>query len=104
MSGSGLPETDPRRTGSHPVGTLLSVNVGMPKDVPWQRKTRSVAVSLFHEPAAERRTRISPLQVFNGDGSAAGATDPLASLFHGRLSPFATQRRREKLLFCRAFL
>src|SRR4051794_27007479 len=28
-----------RPTGARRVGTLLSVNVGMPKDVPWQGRT-----------------------------------------------------------------
>jgi ferredoxin-NADP reductase/MOSC domain-containing protein YiiM/ferredoxin len=39
MSGSGIPETDPRRNGGRRVGTLLSVNVGMPRDVPWRGRT-----------------------------------------------------------------
>jgi len=64
MSGSGLPETDPRRTGSHPVGTLLSVNVGMPKDVPWQGKT--VFTGVFKDPVPGPR-RARKLNI-DGDG------------------------------------
>jgi ferredoxin-NADP reductase/MOSC domain-containing protein YiiM/ferredoxin len=50
--------------GTHPVGTLLSVNVGMPKDVPWQGKT--VFTGVFKEAVAGPR-RVRRLNV-DGDG------------------------------------
>jgi ferredoxin-NADP reductase/MOSC domain-containing protein YiiM/ferredoxin len=46
------------------VGTLASVNVGMPKDVPWQGKT--VFTGVFKEPVIGPR-RVSKLNV-DGDG------------------------------------
>jgi ferredoxin-NADP reductase/MOSC domain-containing protein YiiM/ferredoxin len=46
------------------VGTLLSVNVGMPKDVPWQGKT--VFTGVFKDPVAGPR-RVRKLNV-DGDG------------------------------------
>ena len=46
------------------VGKLLSVNVGMPKDVPWQGKT--VFTGVFKEPATGPR-RVRKLNV-DGDG------------------------------------
>jgi ferredoxin-NADP reductase/MOSC domain-containing protein YiiM/ferredoxin len=64
MSASGLPETDARQTGGHPVGTLLSVNVGMPKDVPWQGRT--VFTGVFKDPVTGPR-RVRKLNV-DGDG------------------------------------
>ena len=50
--------------GTHPVGTLLSVNVGMPKDVPWQGKT--VFTGVFKEAVTGPR-RVRRLNV-DGDG------------------------------------
>jgi ferredoxin-NADP reductase/MOSC domain-containing protein YiiM len=50
--------------GSYPAGTLLSVNVGMPKNVPWQGKT--VFTGVFKDPVAGRR-RVGRLNV-DGDG------------------------------------
>ena len=48
---------------------------------------RSVAVSLFHEPAAERRTLVSPLQVFHG-------SDPqLARRIHSQVCSMDASRR-----------
>ncbi|HEX8854087.1 MAG TPA: MOSC and FAD-binding oxidoreductase domain-containing protein [Thermoleophilaceae bacterium] len=49
---------------SSPVGALLSVNVGMPKDVPWQGKT--VFTGVFKEPVTGPR-RVRKLNV-DGDG------------------------------------
>src|SRR4051794_9476719 len=46
------------------VGRLLSVNVGTPKDVPWQGRT--VFTAVFKEPVAGRR-RVGKLNV-DGDG------------------------------------
>ena len=47
-----------------PVGTLVSVNVGMPKDVPWQGKT--VFTGVFKDPVTGPR-RVGRLNV-DGDG------------------------------------
>jgi ferredoxin-NADP reductase/MOSC domain-containing protein YiiM len=46
------------------VGRLLSVNVGTPKDVPWQGRT--VFTGVFKEPVADRR-RVGKLKI-DGDG------------------------------------
>ena len=46
------------------MGTLLSVNVGMPKDVPWQGKT--VFTGVFKDPVTGPR-RVRKLNV-DGDG------------------------------------
>ena len=48
----------------NPVGTLLSVNVGMPKDVPWQGKT--VFTGVFKDPVTGPR-RVRKLNI-DGDG------------------------------------
>jgi MOSC domain-containing protein YiiM len=56
--------TDPVQTAPHPVGTLLSVNVGMPKDVPWRGKT--VFTGVFKGPVTGPR-RVRKLNV-DGDG------------------------------------
>jgi ferredoxin-NADP reductase/MOSC domain-containing protein YiiM/ferredoxin len=53
-----------------PVGTLVSVNVGMPKDVPWQGKT--VFTGVFKDPVSGPR-RVRKLNVEgDGQGDAAG--------------------------------
>src|SRR5215210_6244563 len=57
-------ESDQRNAGARPVGTLLSVNVGMPRDVPWQGKT--VFTGVFKDPVSGPR-RVSKLNV-DGDG------------------------------------
>jgi len=49
---------------AHPVGTLMSVNVGKPKDVPWQGRT--VFTGVFKDPVAGPR-RVRKLNV-DGDG------------------------------------
>jgi ferredoxin-NADP reductase/MOSC domain-containing protein YiiM/ferredoxin len=52
------------------VGTLVSVNVGMPKDVPWQGKT--VFTGVFKDPVSGPR-RVSKLNVEgDGQGDLAG--------------------------------
>ena len=50
--------------GAQPVGTLLSVNVGLPKDVPWQGRT--VFTGVFKVPVPGSR-RVGRLNV-DGDG------------------------------------
>jgi MOSC domain-containing protein YiiM len=64
MSGSGVPETGPGRIGDRRVGTLLSVNVGMPRDVPWQGRT--VFTGVFKAPVTGP-CRVRKLNV-DGDG------------------------------------
>jgi ferredoxin-NADP reductase/MOSC domain-containing protein YiiM len=49
---------------ARPVGTLLSLNVGMPKDVPWQGKT--VFTGVFKDPVSGPR-RVRRLNI-DGDG------------------------------------
>jgi ferredoxin-NADP reductase/MOSC domain-containing protein YiiM/ferredoxin len=51
---------------AEPVGTLLSVNVGMPKDVAWQGKT--VFTGVFKDPVAGLRT----VRRHNVDGDGQG--------------------------------
>ena len=60
----GADPAEPVRLAAEPVGRLLSVNVGMPKDVPWQGRT--VFTGVFKEPVAGRR-RVGRLNV-DGDG------------------------------------
>src|SRR4051794_10554537 len=64
MSGSRAPEAGPQRTGARRVGTLLSVNVGLPKDVPWQGRT--VFTGVFKDPVTGPR-HVGRLNVA-GDG------------------------------------
>jgi ferredoxin-NADP reductase/MOSC domain-containing protein YiiM/ferredoxin len=61
---SGSPQAEPAQTGAAPIGTLLSVNVGMPKNVAWQGKT--VFTGVFKEAVAGPR-RVRRLNV-DGDG------------------------------------
>jgi ferredoxin-NADP reductase/MOSC domain-containing protein YiiM/ferredoxin len=51
---------------AHPVGTLVSVNVGMPKDVPWQGKT--VFTGVFKDPV----TGPTGVRKLNVDGDGQG--------------------------------
>jgi ferredoxin-NADP reductase/MOSC domain-containing protein YiiM/ferredoxin len=57
-------QVEPGEPAAHPVGTLVSVNVGMPKDVPWQGKT--VFTGVFKDPVTGPR-RVRKLNV-DGDG------------------------------------
>ena len=55
---------------AHPAGTLVSVNVGMPKDVSWQGKT--VFTGVFKDPVSGPR-RVRKLNVDgDGQGDVAG--------------------------------
>jgi ferredoxin-NADP reductase/MOSC domain-containing protein YiiM len=54
----------PTESGARPAGTLLSVNVGMPKEVPWHGK--SVFTGVFKDPVSGPR-RVGRLNV-DGDG------------------------------------
>ena len=63
--GLGAPETEATEaTADDPAGRLVSVNVGMPKDVPWQGKT--VFTGVFKDPVTGPR-RVRKLNV-DGDG------------------------------------
>jgi ferredoxin-NADP reductase/MOSC domain-containing protein YiiM/ferredoxin len=57
-------QAEPTETGARPAATLLSVNVGMPKDVSWQGKT--VFTGVFKNPVSGPR-RVRKLNV-DGDG------------------------------------
>jgi ferredoxin-NADP reductase/MOSC domain-containing protein YiiM/ferredoxin len=55
---------EPKKAAGQPVGTLLSVNVGLPKDVSWQG--RNVFTGVFKDPVPGAR-RVGRLNV-DGDG------------------------------------
>jgi MOSC domain-containing protein YiiM len=61
---SRAPHPEPTEREDHPVGTLLSVNVGMPKEVSWQGKT--VFTGVFKESVSGPR-HVGRLNV-DGDG------------------------------------
>jgi ferredoxin-NADP reductase/MOSC domain-containing protein YiiM len=61
---SGSPEADTAEPTAHPVGRLMSVNVGLPKDVAWQGRT--VFTGVFKDPVNGPR-RVRRLNV-DGDG------------------------------------
>ena len=61
---SATPRTTTAHADAQPAGTLLSVNVGMPKDVPWHGKT--VFTGVFKDPVTGPR-RVRKLNV-DGDG------------------------------------
>ncbi len=46
---SGSQQAESAEPAAHRVGTLISVNVGRPKDVPWQGKT--VFTGVFKDPS-----------------------------------------------------
>jgi ferredoxin-NADP reductase/MOSC domain-containing protein YiiM/ferredoxin len=58
------PHSEPTKRKRHPVGTLLSVNVGLPKDVRWQGRT--VFTGIFKDPVTGPR-HVGKLNV-DGDG------------------------------------
>ncbi|MGP8209817.1 MAG: MOSC domain-containing protein [Acidimicrobiales bacterium] len=57
-------QVEPSGPAAQPVGTLLSVNVGLPKDVPWQGRT--VFTGVYKDPVPGPR-RVGRLNV-DGDG------------------------------------
>ncbi len=60
----------PARPVARPAGRLLSVNIGMPKDVPWQGK--SVFTGVFKDPIGGRH-RVGKLNIEgDGQGDRAG--------------------------------
>src|SRR5881396_447817 len=80
------PQADPAQTGAAPVGTLLSVNVGMPKNVPWQGKT--VFTGVFKEAVAEPR-RVRKLNVDgDGQGDLAGHGGEQRAVFVYQIDSF----------------
>ena len=67
---SKAPEAKPGRAGTESVGTLLSVNVGMPKDVSWQGRT--VFTGVFKD-SVSGASRVGKLNVDgDGQGDVAG--------------------------------
>ncbi len=65
IAGEEQPErVESNRPAAQPVGTLLSVNVGLPKDVPWEG--RIVFTGVFKDPVPGSR-RVGRLNV-DGDG------------------------------------
>ena len=50
----------PTQPAVEPVGTLLSVNVGLPKDVSWQGRTVFTGVFKESVPGPRRVGRLSP--------------------------------------------
>src|SRR5580658_6649769 len=68
---SPLPErVEPNQPGAQLAGTLLSVNVGLPKDVQWQGRT--VFTGVFKDPVAGPR-RAGRLNIDgDGQGDTAG--------------------------------
>src|SRR5947207_6196633 len=76
---SELPQAKPSRTGSHPVGALLSVNVGMPKEVPWQG--RIVFTGVFKDPVPGPR-HVGKLNTEgDGQGDLAGHGGEMRAVF-----------------------
>jgi ferredoxin-NADP reductase/MOSC domain-containing protein YiiM/ferredoxin len=57
-------QAESAQPAAHPMGTLVSVNVGMPKDVPWEGKT--VFTGVFKDPVTGP-CRVRKLNV-DGDG------------------------------------
>ena len=57
---------EPNQPAAQPVGTLLSVNVGLPKDVPWQGRTVFTGVFKDAVPGPRRVGR------FNVEGDGQG--------------------------------
>jgi ferredoxin-NADP reductase/MOSC domain-containing protein YiiM len=63
-------QAESAQPAAHPQGTLLSVNIGMPKDVAWRGKT--VFTGVFKDPVAGRH-RVRTLNVEgDGQGDLAG--------------------------------
>jgi hypothetical protein len=69
----GAATKDPVTGGQRGLAVLLSVNVGMPKDVPWQGKT--VYTAAWKEPVAGPRM----VRRLNIDGRAAGRRPCMSS-------------------------
>ena len=73
---------------SERVGTVLSVNVGMPKDVTWQGRT--VFTGVFKDPVAGPR-RVSRLNVEgDGQGDLGGHGGEQRAVFVYQLGSYRT--------------
>src|SRR5436189_4110924 len=85
---------------SRPVGTLLSVNVGMPKDVTWHGKT--VFTGVFKDPIAGPR-RVRKLNVDgDGQGDLAGHGGEQRAVFVYQIDSYRywqTQLRRNDFVY-----
>jgi ferredoxin-NADP reductase/MOSC domain-containing protein YiiM/ferredoxin len=69
-----------------PAGTLISVNVGMPKDVPWQGKT--VFTGVFKDPVSGPR-HVGKLNVDgDGQGDLAGHGGEMRAVFVYQLDSY----------------
>jgi ferredoxin-NADP reductase/MOSC domain-containing protein YiiM/ferredoxin len=76
------------------VGSLMSVNVGMPKDVPWQGKT--VFTGVFKEPVSGPR-RVGKLNVVgDGQGDLAGHGGEQRAVFVYQLDSYRYWERELK--------
>ncbi len=74
-----LSQANPSQTGSAPVGTLVSVNVGMPKEVPWQGRT--VFTGVFKDPVTGPR-HVGKLNIEgDGQGDLAGHGGEMRAVF-----------------------
>src|SRR4051794_16593117 len=84
--------TDRRETGNGGVGTLLSVNVGLPKDVPWQGKT--VFTGVFKDPVTGPR-RVGRLNIDgDGQGDVAGHGGEQRAVFVYQLDSYRHWERQ----------
>jgi ferredoxin-NADP reductase/MOSC domain-containing protein YiiM len=82
---------EPAQREGHPAGSLLSVNVGMPKDVPWQGKT--VFTGVFKDPVAGPR-RVGKLNVDgDGQGDLAGHGGEQRAVFVYQLDSYRYWQR-----------
>jgi ferredoxin-NADP reductase/MOSC domain-containing protein YiiM/ferredoxin len=83
---SGSQHAESPGPAAHPVGTLISVNVGMPKDVTWQGKT--VFTGVFKDPVTGPR-RVGKLNVDgDGQGDLAGHGGEQRAVFAYQLESY----------------
>jgi ferredoxin-NADP reductase/MOSC domain-containing protein YiiM/ferredoxin len=88
---SGSAQAERAQPGAHVVGTLLSVNIGMPKDVPWQGKT--VFTGVFKDPVTGPR-RVRKLNVDgDGQGDLAGHGGEQRAVFVYQLDSYGYWER-----------
>ena len=88
---SGLQQAESAEPAAHWVGTLISVNVGMPKDVPWQGK--SVLTGGFKDPVAGPR-RVRKLKVDgDGQGDPAGHGGEQRAVFVYQIDSYRYRER-----------
>jgi ferredoxin-NADP reductase/MOSC domain-containing protein YiiM/ferredoxin len=88
---SGSQRADSAEHADQPVGTLVSVNVGMPKDVPWHGKT--VFTGVFKEPLTGPR-RVGKLNIDgDGQGDLAGHGGEQRAVFVYQLDSYRYWQR-----------